>query len=97
MPPRSARGTHRSAAIKHRFIKMTDAEKKYSDIINMPHHRSAKHKPMSAADRAAQFAPFAALTGFDESIGDAAESYDGATEIYSEDPENDIYKTYPDD
>ena len=76
---------------------MTGAEEKYSDIINMPHHRSAKHKPMSLSDRAAQFAPFAALTGFDEKIGGAAESFDGSTEIYSEDLENDIYKTHEDD
>ena len=76
---------------------MTDAEKKYSDIINMPHHRSAKHKPMSLSDRAAQFAPFAALTGFDEKIDTAADSYDGSTEVYFEDPENDIYKNQTED
>ena len=54
---------------------MTGAEDKYSDIINMPHHRSKKHKPMPLSDRAAQFAPFAALTGFydliDEKTGAA--------------------------
>ncbi len=47
---------------------------KYSDIINLPHHVSKKHKPMPVKDRAAQFAPFAALTGFDEKIEDTAES-----------------------
>ena len=41
---------------------------KYDDIINMPHHVSIKHKTMSMHDRAAQFAPFAALTGFDEEV-----------------------------
>ena len=76
---------------------MTDAEKKYSDIINLPHHRSKKHKPMPLSDRAAQFAPFAALTGFDEKIENAAGSHDGSTEVYFEDPENDIYKMQSDD
>ena len=41
---------------------------KYDDIINMPHHVSAKRPHMSMLDRAAQFAPFAALTGHDRSI-----------------------------
>ncbi len=35
----------------------------YNDIINLPHHVSKKHQQMSLYDRAAQFAPFAALTG----------------------------------
>lgn len=41
---------------------------KYEDIINMPHHVSEKHPHMSIENRAAQFAPFAALTGFDKAI-----------------------------
>ena len=41
---------------------------KYDDIINLPHHVSKKHPPMSMRNRAAQFAPFAALTGHDEAI-----------------------------
>lgn len=41
---------------------------KYDDIINMPHHRSAKRPHMSVHDRAAQFAPFAALTGYGDAI-----------------------------
>ncbi len=35
----------------------------YDDIINLPHHVSQRHPPMSLEARAAQFAPFAALTG----------------------------------
>lgn len=35
----------------------------YDDIINLPHHVSHRHPPMSLEARAAQFAPFAALTG----------------------------------
>lgn len=41
---------------------------KYDDIINLPHHKSEKHPHMDLYDRAAQFSPFAALTGFDEAI-----------------------------
>ena len=41
---------------------------KYDDIINLPHHVSKKHPQMPIADRAAQFAPFAALTGYDDAI-----------------------------
>ncbi len=40
----------------------------YDDIINLPHHQSKMHKPMSREDRAAQFAPFAALTGHDAAL-----------------------------
>ena len=44
------------------------AREKYKDIIDMPHHVSKKHPQMSLQARAGQFAPFAALTGYDESI-----------------------------
>ena len=40
----------------------------YDDIINLPHHVSERHPQMSMWNRAAQFAPFAALTGYDEAI-----------------------------
>lgn len=40
----------------------------YEDIINLPHHISTTHPQMSLRDRAAQFSPFAALTGHDEAI-----------------------------
>lgn len=45
---------------------------RYADIIDLPHHTSAKHPPMSAEQRAAQFAPFAALTGFGDMVADTA-------------------------
>ena len=41
---------------------------KYDDIINLPHHVSKTHPQMPIADRAAQFAPFAALTRYREQI-----------------------------
>ena len=43
---------------------------KYDDIIDMKRPISKKHKPMSMYERAAQFAPFAALKGHDEAIAD---------------------------
>ena len=43
---------------------------KYDDIIDLPHHVSKKHPPMSAENRAAQFSPFAALTGFGEALAE---------------------------
>lgn len=44
----------------------------YSDIIDLEPPVSAKHPPMPLHDRAAQFAPFAALTGFDAAISETA-------------------------
>ena len=40
----------------------------YDDIIGLQHPTSRRHKPMPLSERAAQFAPFAALKGFDEEI-----------------------------
>lgn len=41
---------------------------KYDHIINLPHHMSEKRPRMPMIDRAAQFAPFAALTGYDDAV-----------------------------
>lgn len=45
-----------------------NSSKNYDDIINLPHHVSTKHPQMSLEARSAQFAPFAALTGYDDAI-----------------------------
>ncbi len=45
---------------------------RYSDIIDLPHHVSKKHKQMPIIERAAQFAPFAALVGLDEGLEERA-------------------------
>ena len=45
---------------------------KYDDIINLPHHVSDYYKPMPIENRAAQFAPFAALNGHNEAIAETA-------------------------
>ncbi len=44
----------------------------YDDIIHLPHHVSQNHPQMSLRDRAAQFAPFAALTGYESAVGETA-------------------------
>ena len=44
----------------------------YDDIINLPHHVSKARPHMTAIDRAAQFSPFAALTGYDVAIKETA-------------------------
>lgn len=54
---------------------------KYDDIINLEHHVSKNHKPMSIYDRSAQFAPFAALVGYDESINEAGRVVDKKIEL----------------
>lgn len=41
---------------------------RYDDIIDLPHHQSKTHAHMSMHNRAAQFMPFAALTGYDDII-----------------------------
>ena len=47
-------------------------EHRYDDIIELPHHVSKKHPQMPLLDRAAQFAPFAALTGHEAAIKETA-------------------------
>ncbi len=53
----------------------------YDDIINLQHHVSSKHEHMSVLDRAAQFSPFAALTGFDGAIKETARLTDRRIEL----------------
>lgn len=48
------------------------ANHKYDDIINLPHHVSRKHPQMPLINRAAQFSPFAALTGHEAAIQETA-------------------------
>ena len=45
---------------------------KYDDIIDLPHPVSAKHPRMSLLERAAQFSPFAALSGYEDAIDETA-------------------------
>lgn len=64
---------------------------KYDDIIHLPHHVSETHPKMSQYDRAAQFSPFAALTGHGEAIRETAREHekkilmeDGAVDVNSD-------------
>ena len=57
---------------------------KYDDIINMPHHISKKHPRMSLENRSAQFAPFAALTGYEDEVEEIARITDKKIEITDE-------------
>ena len=63
------------------YNKFGNGERKYDDIINMPHPVSKKHPPMSPLDRAAQFSPFAALTGHNEAIKETARITDERIEL----------------
>ena len=52
----------------------------YEDIVNLPHHVSETHPRMSRHDRAAQFSPFAALTGHDAAVRETARLTDSRIE-----------------
>lgn len=66
-----------------------EKDNRYADIIDLPHHTSSKHPRMSAIARAAQFSPFAALTGYDAEIKETARLTDEKIEL-DEDSVNDI-------
>ncbi len=59
----------------------------YDDLIYLPHPVSRKHPPMSAMDRAAQFSPFSALTGYEAVLREAGRLTDNRAELseYSRD------------
>lgn len=54
---------------------------KYDDIINLPHHVSAKRPQMSRSARAVQFAPFSALVGLDDEMEETARLTDAKPEL----------------
>lgn len=56
-------------------------ETNYNDIINLPHHTSSSRPRMSVLDRAAQFSPFAALTGYDAAVKETARLTDQWIEL----------------
>lgn len=58
--------------------------RRYDDIIHLPRPVSLRHPPMPNADRAAQFAPFAALTGHDAAIRESARLTQPPTELTEE-------------
>lgn len=56
-------------------------KRNYDDIINLPHPVSATRPHMTAIDRAAQFSPFAALTGYDSAIKETARQTDAKVKL----------------
>ena len=54
---------------------------KYKEIINMPHPVSKKHVQMNIIDRAAQFAPYSALSGYEDSVEETARLTDKRIEL----------------
>ncbi len=64
--------------------KEPDPREVYGDIIDHPHWESPTYPPMSLYDRAAQFAPFAALSGYDDMIDEEARLVDNRIELSEE-------------
>lgn len=60
----------------------------YEDIINLPHHVSTTRPQMPTSDRAAQFSPFAALTGYDAAIKETGRLTDAKIELDDEELNN---------
>ena len=56
-------------------------DEKYAKLLDRPHHESKKHPRMSRLNRAAQFSPFAALTGYDDLIRESARVTHDAQEL----------------
>ena len=63
---------------------MTDARKEYADIIDREHHVSKYRQPMPRIARAAQFSPFAALTGYDDLVAESARLTDARIQLTEE-------------
>ncbi len=57
---------------------------KYDDMLSLPHPTSRKHPRMSATDRAAQFSPFAALTGYEETIEETGRLTEQPVELWED-------------
>ncbi len=73
-------------------MKTEDAEKKYGDIIHLPHHVSSVHPHMPVSDRAAQFAPFVALTGYGDVIKETARQTDEGPDLSEDEKQELNYK-----
>lgn len=63
---------------------MTETEKKYADIMNLSRPISPKHPPMTIMERAAQFSPFSALTGYGDAVDETIRLTDEQIEIDEE-------------
>lgn len=66
---------------------MASGKEEYSDIFDRPHHVSTKRPQMSRPNRAAQFSPFAALTGYDSLVAESARVTEQKVELSEEEYE----------
>ena len=66
---------------------MNEDISRYKDIINLPHHISKRHPRLSMEQRAAQFSPFAALTGYEEATDETSRLTDEKIELSESDIE----------
>ncbi len=62
-------------------VNTDEAREVYADIIDLPHQQSAKRPHMSLYDRAAQFSPFAALSGYDDMVREESRLTDEMREL----------------
>ncbi len=67
---------------------MVEEKNPYADIIHLPHHTAVNRPHMSLYDRAAQFAPFAALTGFDGVIAETGRLTENRVELSENEKES---------
>ena len=58
--------------------------RRYEDILRLPHHSSLRHPAMPRESRAAQFMPFAALTGYEAAVNEEARLTDRKMELDDE-------------
>lgn len=63
---------------------MKSMDNDYSDMINLPHHESPTRTRMARGDRAVQFAPFAALCGYDAAIKESARMTEAKVEVQTD-------------
>lgn len=66
---------------KQNYSDKNTENQRYDDIIALKHYTSPNRTPMSRSDRAAQFAPFSALTGYEDAISETARQVDRKTEL----------------
>ena len=78
-PYKSGAGIQTRTSAKKYSKKEPDPRHLYADIIDMPHHQSRARAHMSLYDRAAQFSPFAALSGFEKMIEDEVTAFEDQT------------------
>ena len=77
--------TNRSAVTDRENEQLTMNNKNgYDDIIDLPHHVSRRHPPLDRDSYAAQFSPFAALTGYDGIVAESARATNSRIELDDE-------------